>query len=258
MNIFRLEKWYFDIITTEGHAWIGYSARIHCLGLPISYAQSLRVQAGHEPALETSFRKHHSPQLNSPVGFCDTGLFQVNIHNTSKSDFNEPLFSDDKGFVHWHCLKPSTNIHVTFPHAPDVVGRGYVEKLIMTKMPWNLPINALIWGRFIGDKHSVVWIHWHHDEPHNWLFVNGKKRRSREISSTQIRGESIELTIKNKHTLIAAKPFKEHTRLLGYLLPASMRTMHEEKWCAEGSLTIDGEQDRGSIIHEYVVFKHEK
>lgn len=255
MNIFRLEKWYFDVTTPE-EAWIGYSARINCLGFQLSYAQSLRVQNGHKPHLATSFRKHENPVLDSSLIGANTGLFHLNAQRASIPESNEILFQDTNGFVNWHCIEPSTTIHVNFPHAPDIVGKGYVEKLTMTMMPWKLPINALIWGRFIGAKHSVVWIHWHHTHPQSWLFVNGKKRLSHEITSTQVCGEHITLKIKNKQTLITAKPFKEHTRLLGYLLP-SLRTMHEEKWYAEGSLTIDGEHDYGSIIHEYVVLKHE-
>ncbi len=257
MNI-RLEKWYFDTVTSQGKAWIGYSAQLRILGIPISYAQSLRVESNRNPELQTSFSKHQSPLLNSSSLFCDTSLFKIEVEAKGNGGFSERLFGNDTHFVDWHCLLPSANTRINFPNSPNLSGRGYVEKLIMTIPPWKLPLNTLIWGRFIGDKHSVVWIHWGHAQAQSWLFVDGKKQQEARISSTHVGSETMELAIENERTLIAAKPFREHTRILGYLLPASMRTMHEEKWLGRGSLIIGDEQEQGSVIHEYVRFNHDK
>jgi len=256
MSTFALEKWYFDTVTPEGRTFIGYSAELKLFGLKVPYAQSLVCGYDQKPELKNGFRKHEKPIVNAHNITCNTGLFQVDAERTQKKDIKERLYDDGKQHLIWHCLETNTNVSVHFCNKAELQGRGYVEKLSMTIKPWMLPINELWWGRFTGKRHSVVWIHWEHALPQSWLFINGQKQSEAKISREIISSTGMRLAISHQKTLIDAKPFREHTRLLGFILPASMRHMHEQKWLATGLLNLDGEEDHGFLIHERVSFKN--
>lgn len=258
MNSFALEKWYFDTVDAEGRAFIGYSAQLRLFGFTIPYAQSLLVEKDQVLQLKSSFKKHAEPLVKACSIACDTGLFQAHARRNEAQEFKACLFNDKRGLLDWHCLEPRTDMSVRLHDNTDVQGRGYVEKLLMTVKPWKLPMDALLWGRFTGKKHSVVWIQWEHEHPQSWLFIDGQQQASANISSELVATEGMQLSITNEKTLIDACPFKEHTRLLGFVLPASMREMHEQKWLAKGHLHLNGEEDMGTIIHERVTFKNKQ
>jgi hypothetical protein len=246
LRTFELEKWYFDAVNPEGRAWIGYSARLSWLGFRLYYNQSLCLEEDQKISLKTSFRRYESPQ--------NTKLFSLSAE-AKQQGFAERLHDDSQGHVDWYCVQPMTDIRIRRSNAGDFIGKGYIEKLSMTIKPWQLPIDTLIWGRFIGQKHSAVWIHWEHSNKQSWLFINSKKQAQAIITNSHIRTQDWDLSIENKNTLINSKPFMEHTRLVGMLLPSSMRHLKEQKWLARGHLKVAGEEDIGWVIHERVNFK---
>lgn len=255
MRTFNLEKYYFDAVDAQGQTFIGYSARLHYLGLSLCYAQSLFLDQNKKAHLATSFKNHEKPEVGEAFR-CTTKLYQMSAEPLTGRSFGERLYHQtDLGYVEWHCIGPAQDIRVTIKNQRNFVGQGYIEKLTMTIKPWHLPIDALIWGRFIGRKHSAVWIHWEHSQVQSWLFINGHKQSAASITNSFVHSDHWHLALSNESTLIACRPFKEHTKLVGMLTPSSMRHMHEQKWLAKGHLTAGDEEDQGWVIHERVTFK---
>lgn len=253
LKTFKLDKYYFDAVDPLGQTWIGYSARLSWFGFCLNYSQSLFSENNQNMSLKTNFQKHPSPQAD-PEFICNTKLFSLSAQIHARG-FSERLHNNTQGLVDWHCLEPSTNMSVRLANKKEFLGIGYIEKLTMTIKPWQLPIASLIWGRFIGQKHTAVWIKWEHSKTQNWLFINGQKQDQGDISNSFVKTNNWNLNIEHEKTLINSRPFMEHTRLVGMLMPSSMRNMHEQKYLGRGYLQTGKEADQGWVIHERVKFK---
>jgi hypothetical protein len=136
-------------------------------------------------------------------------------------------------------------------------GLGYAEHLSMTIAPWRLPIDVLLWGRFLAPEHFVVWIEWRTAAgSRTWVFVDGDEARGGSVSEEGIlfEGGRLRLPQANRLLLRDGRLFD----LLGNLsLPRrlSVRALaiHETKWRTRGVLERAGTAPvEGWAIHEIV------
>src|SRR5262249_45696951 len=86
---------------------------------------------------------------------------------------HQTLIEDDRGVVNWSCIKPSSQSSLSID-GRTMRGLGYVERLEMTRLPWDLPIDLLRWGRFLAEGLSLVWIDWAGPQPLRRVFRNGE------------------------------------------------------------------------------------
>ncbi len=162
-----------------------------------------------------------------------------------------------EGRVHWHCLQPRADASIA--HAGSVLrGLGYVERLTVTLPPWSLPIDELAWGRFLGDRHTMVWIDWRGPHARKLVWLDGEEMGEgagvRRRSITSACGD-VSLTIEDGRVLrrgALGKTALAVVPAIDRVLPVRILAVDETKWCARGVLAVLGTRDEGWVIHEEV------
>src|SRR5262249_3059708 len=119
-----------------------------------------------------------------------------------------------------------------------VNGRGYAEQLRMTIAPWRLGIGRLWWGRFCGDRHSLVWIVWEGRHPLRLALFDG-----REAGLADVTEDFVCVAPAARLHLRERRPLVDETLGTGALAnmpwpkrvaPAAFLRGHERKWLAAG------------------------
>jgi len=255
---FSLEKWYFDCVDVEGRAWIGYAAELKWLWLRLSYLQSLTCRSGQGAEVESLFAGYNRPSLDGGTLCFGSSLYNVDSAGSRTESIRESLpVAGGDNRLDWHCIHPNCEMTVTRPGQPPLRGTGYIEKLSARIQPWGLPFEKLVWGRFTGAVHSVVWIEWNGADGLRWVYLDGKRVLSVSgVSPHSVRADMFDLEIQPFRDLVDNRPFQgDIGRRLGLarvLLPASIYGLQERKWLARGSLKLADGTDRGWVIHETV------
>ena len=83
------------------------------------------------------------------------------------------VLESDAGRVVWRCLQPRARAEIG--HRGETIrGLGYLEHLAVEIPPWHLPIDALLWGRFLGERHTLVWIDWRGPHARRLAWLDGR------------------------------------------------------------------------------------
>jgi len=256
-STFSLEKYYVDLVTAEGQYFIGYSARLTWGAIKINYCATLHhpsmlgVNAGPSltsrgrPIADDSVLTWHNPKL----GF--DGQWQK-----LASSERHVLHQTDEGVVEWNCLQPSAQVQLTTTSGETYHGLGYVEFLKLTIPPWHLGLRALLWGRFVSEDHSVVWIEWRGKHDLLLLVCDGQRAVNPQISDNCVRCEDFELSLERAgiiredsigETLVSKIPSVLR------LAPIEFLGGKENKYISRGRLAFAGGLDHtGWVIHERV------
>jgi hypothetical protein len=146
-----------------------------------------------------------------------------------------------------------------------IKGTGYVEQLILTVLPWKMPMQELRWGRFSLGADYLVWIELRSGKKQQWLWVNGEKIQNSIIEDDRIvvPEKAIELQLDRQVSLESEKKIFSVVRKLMPFLPGFKRLVpfpflmaSEHKWLSGGVLLRDGVVlGQGKAIHECVDFK---
>lgn len=253
---FRLEKWYFDFVTEDGRAFIGYTAYLQWWMLSLHYYGYLYLDERHQVHQVNHFRKGH-PLTNT------TGklAWQVpGIHglwHQQQPAVRETLLHNQQGVIDWHVIMPTARAEVKSEKLGTLAGLGYVEHISMTIPPWRLPINRLIWGRFIAGSESIVWIRWFSSSvPKTLVFHNRTRYDIATIEDDVIRFGENSLQLTERCCLRAGSigsTVLSNAGWVKYLFPKSIRSLRENKWRSHGVLqNSSGETAEGWAIHESV------
>jgi hypothetical protein len=136
--------------------------------------------------------------------------------------------------------------------------RGYVEKLSLNFSPWRLGLERLMWGRFCGVRHSLVWIEWEGRHPMRLALLDGRECRLREVSLDHVDCAESMLRLTQRRALVR-EPMSEGA-LRSLTLPGRLATLQffrglESKWFARGELGLGGnDADSGHAVFEEVVW----
>ena len=84
------------------------------------------------------------------------------------------IFNSVDGCLNWNCFQPASKVCLTINNK-IVKGRGYAEQLILTALPWKIPMNELRWGRFGSKENNMVWIELREEDKQQWVWLNGEK-----------------------------------------------------------------------------------
>ncbi|MFC2254740.1 hypothetical protein ACETRX_34360 [Labrys portucalensis] len=258
MGRLRLDKHYGDAILDDGTAVIFYSAALSLGPLALHYTSLATIRPGGRPELRQWLRA--APITLGQVITAQCGDVILAWHPLGPPTPDTLLHGEPAGALRWQARMPRARVRITRPGEGDATGLGYFETLAVDLWPTRWPIRTLHWGRFIGCKNSLVWIVWEHEQPRQWLFLDGAPAHLAHFDlprsfvfdgaagGTLIGGEAI--------TLIA-QPVSRRLRLLGplrYGLPAMIRNLDEEKRIAPARIAFaDGSQDEGFMIFERVV-----
>jgi hypothetical protein len=189
---FSLSKWYADVVSVDGHVFIGYSAQLQWPPISVSYESALHCRGVGMSKVRSSFRKTRPPVLNDVSGILQWNSAQLKFSGTwtRRSDpIVLDLLSTGGGEIVWSCHLPSAAVALCTEEGDTMTGLGYVEHLSMSLPPWRLPIRELRWGRFLTGEVAIVWIDWIGSVPKRIAFCNGRAIRLECLDDQELRFE---------------------------------------------------------------------
>jgi hypothetical protein len=183
-----------------------------------------------------------------------TGHWERKGQSLSKQE----LYKGNDGVVQWDVLFPLSEVHIErFGAATNHQGFGYVETLELTIPPWRLPLNELIWGRFVSPELSLVWVKWSGSHPIELVFCNGSKVEKPSVSTDEVHWQTGTLKHINARTLREGPIIKTALKKIPGItsvFPRQILNLHETKWLSASEVIIHGKKYYGWSIHELVKF----
>ncbi|MHB1311549.1 MAG: hypothetical protein ACYC3L_05980, partial [Gemmatimonadaceae bacterium] len=226
--------------------------------LEISWHSVTLYEPGRAPAERTSLHRVRAPRRSGDtITWASHALGCAFTCDAQLPAASIPLLDDARGRIAWRCEAPAARVRATTPDGPPVDGTGYAECLVMTVLPWQLPLEQLRWGRWISRdaRHSVVWIDWRGDRPSRWALVDGIARTDVIVRDDGIAYSGAALPLPEPRTLHERRlgDIVGPIRPLAALLPEALLSMREQKWCGRAELR-DGQSPpaAGWAIHELV------
>lgn len=249
----RLEKWYADSVSGN-EVEIEYRARLQLGPLIVSYSgevgrgRSASVRIGRKapamPRVENGRLCWHRDGSNPPWTW-------RNAHHRPIT-----LWRDGRDSVVWNPVV--LNGHTTGADS-DRSSRGYAEVLTLDIAPWRLGIDTLKWGRFCGERHSLVWIEWQGRVPRKLALLDGEEQALISADRTEIRTAHARLRIADPREIVREPLGAGALKALGPLRRiATGRFLSgvETKWLASAELEREGKViDHGSVVYEEVVWQ---
>jgi hypothetical protein len=254
---FSLKKYYVDFVTCEGCFFIGYSARLSFGRIKINYSATL-----HHPSISGVNRGPVLSNRETPVEN-DSNL----TWRSSRLGFDGQwqrhaaaeklvLHESTSGVVEWDCQQPSAQAKLATSSGTTFHGLGYVESLNLTIPPWQLGLQTLLWGRFVSDSHSVVWIQWQGKYAVTVLICDGERVSNAHISDNSVGCDDFELSLEPAMTIredSIGETLVSKVPTLLKVAPIEFLGGKEQKYLSRGQLKfVGGSHHRGWVIHERV------
>jgi hypothetical protein len=255
--VLTLDKWYLDLVTPGGDAFIGYSARLRWLGLRIAYQSFLFSPAVGRRLERTTLRKASAPiRSGAVVEWRNARLGIAGRWCGQAPALRLRLLESESASIRWICHQPRAAASVTLPNGGTMAGDGYVERL-RVEMRHALPFDTLHWGRFHGDGETLLWISWDAGAAGLWVFRNGVLQHGAVVTNEAITG----LDGGSRLGLGPLRRLRDRSvprvlarlRVPGGSAAAMLRTLRERKWVGRGDLAdASGTTTSGWLIHEEV------
>jgi hypothetical protein len=257
---FRLSKWYLDLVTHDGEAFVAYHATLAWHGLAARWASVLHRGLAGETHTVTSARAGRAPAIvEGSVLFESRTLALAGRWEPLEREHEAELFRSHEGHVLWRCVAPRARVELTPADGMPRAGLGYAEELELTVAPWTLPIDELLWGRFENDATSLVWIEWRGPEPRKLVLSGGAVVEHAEIlDDAVLLGGGERLVLSDRVTLREGRIGRTVLAALprARRLPGALLAAEETKWRSRGTLTdARGATASGWAIHERVTFR---
>ncbi|MBT8403821.1 MAG: hypothetical protein KJP18_08195 [Gemmatimonadetes bacterium] len=258
--MFRLTKWYLDLVTPQGTVLIAYAGSLRWRALTVDYASTFLAPPGREP-LETS-RGSGADVTQADENVVRFAHPQLEIDGTwtrRSPPITEVLLDDEAGRVTWDCVLPGARASVRLGD-DHLEGLGYVERLTFTRPPWSLPLRTLRWGRFVSDAHALVWISWDGGPPRRWTWLDGVAQPHARPDDRGVSGldDDLALDLDSGRVLCDRKALQVLSRQLPALdaLPLGpLGHLRETKRLDRGRLRTPADgADEGWVIHEVVTW----
>lgn len=257
--MFRLDKWYLDLVTPDGDVVIGYDARLEWGVLRFRFASILESPVVGPARERSSVRGVDEPRVTDDgIAWSHAGL-DLSGNWSGRHDIEARLLETPAGTIDWHGFAPNAAASLTIG-GRQLSGIGYADRLTMTIPPWSLPFHRLLWGRYASSRHSAVWIEWTGASHQRWVWLDGRPAHDAVPSSLGVeRFDGI-----GSLALRPGRDIRNHAVLawLGVELPGVARRligrldrMHEHKVVAPAVLSgLDQGVDRGWAVHEEVTW----
>jgi hypothetical protein len=259
--MFRLEKWYLDLVTDDGTAVVGYAAELVWRVIRLRYASLLVCDPATAPAEVTSLREGPSPEFTEGRLRWTSDALRVRGEWLGlDAPIERTLLSSPAGAIEWSCLVPRARAAVETASA-RYEGLGYAERLRLTLPPWAFPFRTLRWGRHLSNRHALVWIEWDGDPVMRVAWLDGEPQPMARVVTSGVTGlarhrelrwhSSRDLSRRAVEAVAARAAPALAARLAGRLA-----TMQEHKQLSRSSLVdADGSAvDTGWAIHEVVTW----
>lgn len=263
-SVFRLEKWYLDVVTPEGEACIFYAAMMKWRRIKIPYKSLQHIPAAGEPVQKSKFQEPDFPAVQDDLLSWNDPALKAGGHWQARvPPLQATLFETEEGALYWNCVQPVSRVQCSLDNRP-VSGFGYAEQLILTLEPWKMPVAGLKWGRFCSEKNQLLWIEIRHDTNAQWVWLNGERVTQADINTEQVWLPEQKTRLKLKESRPAGKKNslkRVMQKLFRYIpgfrqsVPGKFLLSEEQKWISKGQLFRDDALiDEGWVIHEEVIF----
>lgn len=260
---FILDKWYLDFVDDDGTAMIFYAAILTWNKVPVPFTQLLIFDPELGIRVKSRFSGVSMPQRSGNIiQWEDAGFGVQGSWEGMEKAVQSKLFESKEGDLNWFCHQPASNVRIKYG-GKEFLGRGYAEQLILSVLPWKIPMDKLRWGRHYSEKRSLVWVEIEGEYNKQWVWFNGNKISDCEITDHQLRCDKIKLNLTLDHLteLEKGKTIKKVMRPVSKLIPGFKRNMalkflnaDSYKWLSESQLKWEGVVTKGMTIHERVNF----
>jgi len=258
--MFRLTKWYLDLVTEDGVVLVGYLARLRWGLVRVRWSSVLHSPPEGQPeeqvALKDPGALHREGDTLS--WRCPALQFAGRWQRLSPP-VGRVLWRSPRGGIRWSCLQPASAVTARWGGIP-LDGVGYAERLTLTLRPWQLPFTTLRWGRYASARHAITWIAWAGPSQRLWIWRDGRLEPDARLDSEGVQnragGLSLRLgrsrDIQRRNAIEAVVP---HLPGFRDRLRRRFPALHEHKRVCPTSLLRDGETvDRSWAIHEEVTW----
>jgi hypothetical protein len=258
MPTFSLSKWYMDCVGDDGSALVAYAAELRWGALVLHYASALERPAAGEPRASSSLARAPLPTLEGEVLTWSSRALGIEGRWRSLSaPIEATVFASPDGSVMWRCHQPLARAEIVLPSGARLSGLGYTERLDLTLAPWKMPIDELRWGRFTGERDSVVWIDWRGPYDKRLVYHDGCLVDRATVGQEAIESEDGALRLAIHPGVVLREGALGRTALsvipdFERLFPAGILATEERKWLARGTLTTARGTAHGWVIHEVV------
>ena len=254
---FALEKWYLDVVEPDGSATIAYWATLTWMGVDVTWHNACRYALGKAPDERSSLRRVPPPSLvDGRVSWASKRLELDTVHDVATPGLTMTLLDDARGRITWECVAPSARARLV---SDGVVhkGTGSAERISMTVLPWEMPIDELRWGRWMSDDASVslVWIDWRGSSPQRWVIYNGALRVDASVGDDGVALGAGRLALGAPRALHDRSVSKLLRGITGLARVAARIPIawEETKWCSRATWSsAAGENVQGWAINEIV------
>lgn len=260
----QLNKWYLDFVGDNGETMIFYAARLSWKGLAVQYGSWIHYDPQRGVEEKSHFRNVHFPEkTDRTITWSDVEYDVSGRWECMATPLQARIFESDQGCLDWHCYQPASTVQLKIK---DKVlnGNGYVEELVLTALPWHIPMNELRWGRFRSAQDTLVWIELRQAAKQQWLWLNGERIADGSIEDDRIASDEqgFVLTLDRSVSLESGqKIFQVMRNLFRYLpgfkqlMPMKFLMSDNYKWVSKGELQKKGSHVApGRAIHEWVNF----
>lgn len=263
-GVFKLNKWYLDLVTDSGEAIICYIANLKWHGIPINYTSIISYHPEAGTHVDSRLSNVVFPVVDpDQISWKDPKFEIEGIWKNNSRVIHERIFESEEGILDWHCYQPSSKVKLTFKNK-TYTGKGYVEQLILSIPPWHIPMDYLRWGRYIGNEYNVVWIQLLSHHPKQWLWLNGEKVPDVAIDDKTLTLEQEGLKLEMNQCVVMESETKilsvvkfliDHIPGINKIIPVKFLMAQETKWLSKSKLLKREDQiSTGMSIHELVNF----
>lgn len=257
---FELEKWYFDCVSEDGDAVIGYAARLAWGPIRLGYGAVL-----HKPTvgpLAQSQRLTAGEIVTDAEGAVRWRDRALGIDGSWRGSARVPktmLVDGPEGRIEWECLCADADVALTLA-GREVRGTGYVERLTLTILPWRLPFRELRWGRYISHdrREWLVWIDMRGRLTRTWAWSGESGVPDVTVGDDGVHTSDHVLRLGTRLPIRhddVGRSLLGRYRFLALLLPRATRLIDEHKYVSPAVMRSRvGVESRGFAIHEDVVW----
>lgn len=261
---FHLNKWFLDFIGDNSETLIFYAAKLTFKGIEVYYTSCIHYNSESGLKVRSHFRNMKLPikKDNLITWYDETFKISGSWHSLTKP-LQARIFDGDDGYLDWKCMQPASRVQLKL-NDKTIEGNGYVEQLILTTFPWNIPMNHLRWGRFHSLNDTVVWIELRKENKQQWLWLNGEKLSNCSIEDNCIvlQEKGVILNLDQGVVLESEKKIFHVVKSLLHYLPGFNQLMSPKflmatnyKWLSQGEFHKHGHLvSSGMAIHEWVNF----
>lgn len=290
MGAFLLDKWYFDAADENGRAAIVHAAVLRFGLINLHYGAVLASGSSNAAHVHHATIRAGDMPITSSRGTawsCEALDLSISCtpldpHAPSAAQLPPPhrLLDRDDGFIDWAPIHLRAAVDLRTPDF-SILGQGYAERLTMTLRPWDLPINVMHWGRWIGASASMVWLRWEGPMPKTLVLFNEPEANAKfkqdlsnpangdaaaRSADASLAGVRPGLITAHDATLSLADSRSLRDESLADSLvsiipglrawtPARMLAARERRWLSRGTLTRpNAAPEHGWAIHEEVRF----